>query len=420
MTFFLKYGLMKKIVFSLAVLCFVQYFAFGQFDDIYYEPSTDVVVYNSWSKDKENQEPSYSTTEERDGQTHITNNYYSDNYYYTSRMRKYQRPFRNNNYYYSPYFSPYYDSPFYSGWNADPYWGGGTTIIINNGWGWNSWNNGWGWNNWNNPWGWNNWNPYYGYNNWGYPYGYDRWYWNHWGNWYGGGWYNNGWGYCGNNWSGNNNWNRNPSIYEPVNTHYGPRRSGGITTPPNPKDVRGGGRVITPPSTTKPIEKTAEVRGESAPKYNRGIRITNDNTNGTNTPATENPRRETRPTRINNDKPASHDNPFLPQRTNEQPRNNSTFDSPRQDSPREESSPRRNRSFDSTPSRSSEPQRGNESQPSQPRRSFDSTPSRSQESQRSFDSQPSRSQPSYSPPSRSESSPSPRSSGSGSGRRGGK
>ncbi|QLH46777.1 MAG: hypothetical protein HWD58_14790 [Bacteroidota bacterium] len=105
--------------------------------------------------------------------------YDDDEYYYTSRIRRFYRPFWSFG-----YFSGFYWDPYWWDWSCNyPSW--------NVGWGWNNgWNN-WGWNSgWNN-WGWNN-----GWNNWGWNNGWNNWGCNNWG-------WNNGW----NNWGCNNGWN---------------------------------------------------------------------------------------------------------------------------------------------------------------------------------------------------------------------
>ncbi len=65
-------------------------------------------------------DPNYmdSNYEEKDGNTYVTNNYYYsdyyDDYYYTSRIRRFYRPFYSYNYYSSWYLDPYWYSP---GWS---------------------------------------------------------------------------------------------------------------------------------------------------------------------------------------------------------------------------------------------------------------------------------------------------------------
>lgn len=116
----------------------------------------------------------------------ITNNYYGDyyeddnDYFYSSRIRRFHR---SNNAW--GYYDPWYTNMYY--YNYDPfYWG--TSIYVGGwpyyGWGWNNWGwgGGFGWNGgWNNGWGWNG---GFGtpacYGGWGGGYwnGYNNGYWN--------------------------------------------------------------------------------------------------------------------------------------------------------------------------------------------------------------------------------------------------
>lgn len=195
-------------------------------DDVYHSPS-----YNPYSSGS-------STTEQYsdgNGNTYITNNYYDEgdgnnnydddyDYFYQSRLRRFQNPYMGMSYFGGCYVdrfwygspAPYWGQTIY----YDPFWGGGwnNPWAMNIGWGnrWNRWNN-WGWGGgYGNPWaynaGWNNWGGGYGWNNWGWgapniTYIY----------------YNDGPYYSGNN-NNNGNDNGNDNGYSGSNSnYYGPR-----------------------------------------------------------------------------------------------------------------------------------------------------------------------------------------------------
>jgi hypothetical protein len=100
------------------------------------------------------EDPNYVGGEyyEKDGNTYITNNYYNpDEYYYTSRIRRFYDPYYSFGYFNSWYYDPYWYEP---GWSFGmsfgyPYWGLGLSY------GWPSY---YSW--------------YYPYNSWYYPYDY--------------------------------------------------------------------------------------------------------------------------------------------------------------------------------------------------------------------------------------------------------
>ena len=210
----------------------------AQYDDMYYDPDTDSGYYNSGSYNTSSNtnyddEYYYDDDYSYDDEDY---DYYGDeyyDYYYTSRIRRFDRP-----YYGFDYFDPVYVDAFY----YDPFaFGGNTVLIYDSPWGFNRWNrwnrwNTWNrWNRWNfgyNPYaynfgpsvavgvGWNNW----GWNSWGGGYGWNSWNrWNRWNNW--------GYGsnfYCPPGW-GNNYVYNTVNVYNDNNVNnvaYGPRRFG--------------------------------------------------------------------------------------------------------------------------------------------------------------------------------------------------
>lgn len=218
---------MRKIVFLLAsIIALVYNASYAQYDDVYYDPSkssttSTKVVKNVEEKDvsaplqddqldgqqSENSKAyQYDGVEASDGNTYITNNYYNDDsyndYFYTSRLRRYYQPSYGfgywDNYYTNYYF--YDNNPWSWGNNIYSYtpnyywnpWGiyiGYSTWGSHNGWNWGrpcyaAWYDPYGWNS-----GWNNnyygYNGYYGYNN-----GYGNGYYNGYNNGYNNGYYN--------------------------------------------------------------------------------------------------------------------------------------------------------------------------------------------------------------------------------------
>ncbi len=228
--------------------------------------------------------PSNSEAYQQDGNTYITNNYYDEDYGYTTRLRRYYTPNFGVNYYsywFTPSFclgwgswnnayvvsyNPWYSDPWWD-WNRrnrvvvydpffDPYW---------------SWNFGWNscsyYNSWSNPYG-------------GYGCGNNNWGNNNWG--YGGG------GYCGGNggyYNGYNNgyWNGyNNGYYNGYNDGYwntayggggyynGGRRSGGSDNPTNPpvtpplNPVTGFNREL--PKTYQQVKPNVSVKDVEIPR----------------------------------------------------------------------------------------------------------------------------------------------------------
>ncbi len=172
----LPFALVAALVLGLANISLAQY------DDLYYDPDKDAGYYYSSSNNSSNDSYASNDRNDSDYDDEVYEDYedYDDyDYYYTSRIRRFHRP-----YYGFSYFDPVYvDLAYY-----DPFWSPGATVLIydsynpwrynrwnrfNYGFGWSSWggtsfyfsNGGYYGNPWGSPWGWNN--GYYG----GYGYG---------------------------------------------------------------------------------------------------------------------------------------------------------------------------------------------------------------------------------------------------------
>lgn len=445
---------MKKIKFlafaSLVLTLAFSNVALGQYDDLYYDPDRDAgTYYTTTGADRtqpaDNAVASRYDDEEADYDNNMAGNargyddddyeYYEDyDYYYTSRVRRFHRP-----YYGFSYFDPIYADLYY----YDPFINPGVTVLIYDGYSsWNSWNSwrrwnrwnswgsfnrGWGggWGNgWNDPWyggGWNRWNdPWYGNN-----YYVNNYYG------YGGGW--NNWGgngyYCPPSWGNGYNYN---TINTNNNTHYGPRttgstrvprkndRSPGIdkpeTGPLTPKEERRtyvpGSGVTTPPGNARDTRKPAMEDGKK-PAGLDGVgspetpsRATRPEVQDRN-PVIERPTRdETSPSRPKFDEPRTPRRETVTPSREESAPSRPSIDNTRTPR-REEASPSRSRQEETRPStptrrddtpareyreRSSTPERNSSS----PSRSYDnssrqSSPSRSNDSGGSRQSAPSRS-----------------------------
>ena len=211
------------------LLALVGFFVLGmtnisiaQYDDLYYNPDTDAGYYNSSNSSNSDSYASNDRDNDNDYDDEAYQDYndYDDyNYYYSSRIRRFHRP-----YYGFSYFDPVYvDQAYY-----DPFWTPGVTVLIYdnyNPWrsSYNRWNNSWGGsrffvsNSYGSPWGWNN--GYYG-GGFGNTYVTNNYY----GNGYGGGYGNYGGGYggysnyyCPPSWGNGNSYNT-VSNNNPANT----------------------------------------------------------------------------------------------------------------------------------------------------------------------------------------------------------
>lgn len=184
------------------LLAFVVNVVWGQFDDLYYEPSTQKVKFSDYNSDDNYDyiqgDETYGTRVHNN-----TNDYdYDDEYSYATRINRFHRGGGFD------YFSPMHCMSSFafmggSPWGMGPGFGSSFFMYNNyidpfwyNGWSWNRWNrmnrwNSWGWNDpfmaWGNPWmygsginigiynfggmgmgmggGFGRWNPMWGYTN---------------------------------------------------------------------------------------------------------------------------------------------------------------------------------------------------------------------------------------------------------------
>ena len=212
-----------------------QYTASREYDDVYYTSEDKVQPQSSssgqtspdnysgrentennerFSYENEESRPDYTTTEEKDGNTYVTNNYYydEDDYYdyaYTSRIRRFYHPYGWS------YYDSYYTNSYWYDYN--PYsWG--VSIYL----GYNFWHphHSWGW-------GFGYGYPYYAHSHW-----YDPWYSPYYSSWGG---YNHGYyhgyqhGYMDGYYAGLYNGTFNPyyfNSHDSYSYYYGPRHKG--------------------------------------------------------------------------------------------------------------------------------------------------------------------------------------------------
>ena len=354
--------------------------ALGQYDDVYYDPDRDAGTYNTGiekSRPADNAVASrYDEEENYDNNTASYDQGYDDDeyeyyedydYYYTSRVRRFHRP-----YYGFSYFDPVYADLYY----YDPFINPGVTVLIYDGYSsWNSWNSWRRWNRWNS---WGSFNRGWGGGGWGN--GWNNW--NSWNDpWYGGGW-NNGWGnnyyvnnYYGgggwNNWGGNGyycppswgNGNNYNTINTNNNTHYGPRTTGSTIVPR--KNDRSPG--VQKPATGPVVPR--EERQTTQPGSGSGLATQPGNVRDTRRPASEDgrtpvrvddtgtpvtPSRTVRPDNPANDRP-KFEEPRTPRRETTTPsREGNSPSRPSIDNTRtprqEEASPSRSRREETAPS----------------------------------------------------------------------
>ena len=210
----------------------------AQYDDIYYDPDTDGEYYDYSSNT--NSGDTYAYSDDNGAYDDDSYDHYEDDYdyYYTSRIRRFHRPYQGFG-----YFDPVYVDRYY----YDPFFTPGTTVLIyDNFYSYNRWNR---WNRWNNysywnrydPWyqpgfGWNSWGPrnsvFISYNNFGFG---NSFYGN---SFYGGGFYGGGgiYGggysnyYCPPSWGSGYTYN---TVSVANNTYYGPRTGGSTRTSSN-------------------------------------------------------------------------------------------------------------------------------------------------------------------------------------------
>lgn len=203
----------------------------AQFDDLYFNPETDYPIVStttSYNEGTDSQQDDYTSSESREN---YDDEYYDHmneyDFYYSSRIRRFQRPNRGfgfydpfyvDYHYYDPFFSPGLTIYIGSGWNPYSPWG-----FRNNRWG-----NNFGFNRFGNHWGFNDpWCP--SFNSFGSPWGYNPYGWGG-GNLFVNNYYYGGGGGWSNPWNYDND-NQFTRIYEPSNannrgTYYGPRSTG--------------------------------------------------------------------------------------------------------------------------------------------------------------------------------------------------
>ncbi|MCB0625884.1 MAG: hypothetical protein KDC43_18710, partial [Saprospiraceae bacterium] len=306
--------------------------AWAQYDDLYYDPNQDSDYYNStsntYSNDYGNDYDSYSGNDydyDDDGYEYFD----EYDYYYSSRIRRFHRPYYGFNYYDPVYVDMFYYDPFFNP--------GMTVLIYDDYWSYRSWSRWNRWNRWSYGPGWNvsfGWgSPGFGFG-WGYN-NYNSWY-NPWYNSY----YDPYWGsnyyssfYCPPSWG-------NGYVYNTVNNnnyYYGARRTGTSKVPretvrpstiPNngvrPADTKDGGVLGRNPRTD------TELADPRAPKQDR-----------INVSPTDQPTRTTQP---NNRQPADLGrDPFAEPDRSRQP---NTRTQPEQD----RTAPTRDRNVDRNPS----------------------------------------------------------------------
>ena len=233
--------------------------AMAQFDDVYYDPD-DYDSYNSstttyYEDDTydENYNDSYYDDE--------SYSYYDDyDYYYTSRIRRFHRPYTGFGFYSPAYVDLYYYDPFAFNYN---YWYPGTSIYI-------SFGNSWGrWNRWNN---WGYYSPFYR------PYAYNSWY----RPFYGNGWYD--YGYYGGNFYTYNNYYYGGYCPTPVGNVYNPgggsyygNHNGYTYGPRTTGTTKSSPRGLSEVKSVRDVNKDGNVNGAVADHTQVGVRSEGEN-----------------------------------------------------------------------------------------------------------------------------------------------
>ena len=159
----MKVHTFKTLLTAIVFTCLIPLVS-AQFDDVYYDPD-QVVVETTYDGE-------YYDDESADGITYYDDDeyeYYDDyDYYYSSRIRRFHRPYTGFGFYDPCYVSFNYYDPFYH----DAYYYPGSSIYISFGggdyWSYRHWRR---WNRWNHYHHWDNWHYspasyYYSYNNW--------------------------------------------------------------------------------------------------------------------------------------------------------------------------------------------------------------------------------------------------------------
>lgn len=243
---------MKNTFSNLFLAIFLAFISQGiqaQFDDIYYDPD------RIESSNKIDRQPAPHDLDESNNSNNLYSNSneadygfddeYTDwndqDYYYTSRIKRFHRPYRGFDYYHGCYVDNYFYDPFeFDPWNYD-------RDIYMSSYGYNDY---YRWRSWNHrPWNsftyWNHWDWCMGWSSYPLTYSYSYWSNNcHSGynnNYYGYNNYNNNY-YNNNHYGrGNNYWNNNNNNNSSNDTYYGSRKFGLTNT-----SKRGPVRVISP------------------------------------------------------------------------------------------------------------------------------------------------------------------------------
>lgn len=158
----MKVYTLKSFFLTLAIACIVPS-AYAQFDDVYYDPDQDHLSYESYTDDQSYGEDTGEVTYYDNDEYEYFDDY---DYYYSSRIRRFHRPYTGFDFY-DPYYVSYnYYDPYYN----DSYYYPGSTIYISFGadyWDYRNWRRWQRWNRWNSFYAWHS--PasyYYSYNSW--------------------------------------------------------------------------------------------------------------------------------------------------------------------------------------------------------------------------------------------------------------
>jgi hypothetical protein len=293
--------------------------ALAQYDDVYYDPER-----NNNRTYTERRQVQPKTTPAQTEEYTYDENYEEEeyDYYYTSRIRRFHRPYAGFNYFDPVYVDAYYYDAFARPGVAvliydDPfgYYGFNRMSRFNrwNGWAYGGWNRFNRMNSWNS---WGNYDPYCMWNNPGLSFGFNRWNnfgmnnWNSFG--FGGGFWGNSW-FNTPTW-GNNNFYTNNNYYinnqgneNNRNIYNGPRTGGGgVGTQPGLDNPNGRAPRFTngpeiksnpgTPGTVRP-DFSGGRKLDEAPSYDRDRTV----------PGNGNPRVNTDPNRETYGTPNSTD-----------------------------------------------------------------------------------------------------------------
>ncbi len=239
----------------IALLAFGAFSVNAQWDDVYYDPNKDIIVedYNRSASARDD----YRSNRYNDDEYAYYNDY---DFYYTSRIRRFHRPFYGFGFYDPVYIDALYYDPFMDPF-MNPFMSPGMTMLIyddfysRRAWAGNRfWNNMWGfspgWGAWGNRFGFGAGFNRFGFSPWGFnSFGFSPWGFNSFGFnsfAFGGGFF------CPPTWGNNFAYNNVTNVYSDLNsrgTSFVPRRSGSSINPSG--DTRGGavignGRNTTP------------------------------------------------------------------------------------------------------------------------------------------------------------------------------